>query len=90
MNKTRRKALGEAMDLITKFASDFATVTEIIDRAANEEREAYDNLGDKAKEGDKGQALDEAASTLEALQSAFNELDLDDAVSKIDDARGVE
>lgn len=88
MNAARRKVLGTAIDLIEKFKSDFAEVTDIVDTEANAEREYYDAMPEGIKNGDKGTAADEAASALEEVQGIFNDIDLDDLVSKIDDARG--
>lgn len=88
MNAARRKVLGTAIDLIEKFKSDFAEVTDIIGTEADAEREYYDAMPEGLKNGDKGIAAEEAATVLEEVQGIFNDIDLDDIVSKIDEARG--
>ena len=51
MNRQRRKRLGEAFDLITK-------AEEILDEVKSEEQEAYENLPDNFRWGDKGQEME--------------------------------
>lgn len=88
MNAARRKALGAAIDLIEKFKSDFADAMIIINTEADAEREYYDSMPESIQSGDKGTAADEAATALEEVKEVFNDVDLDDLISKIDDARG--
>lgn len=88
MNATRRKALGQAIDLIEKFKSDFEELKSIVEAAASEEREYYDNMPENMQNGDKGQQADTAAEALEDVQSTLDGIDFDDLSSKIDDARG--
>jgi len=76
------------MDLLEKIKDDLAQATDLVENAAQEERDYYDNMSDNLKGGDKGTAAEDAATNLEDVHSALNELDLDDLISKIDDARG--
>jgi division protein CdvB (Snf7/Vps24/ESCRT-III family) len=88
MNAARRKELGQAIDLIVKIASDFEELKRIVDDAATEERDYYDNMPENMQSGDKGTTADDAASVLEEVNSIISDVDLDDLSSKIDDARG--
>jgi len=76
MNKERRKQLSKAIDLL-------AEARDIIETAAAEERDYYDNMPESLQSGDKGQRADEVASSLEEMDSA-----LDDLTSQLSDAMG--
>ena len=60
MNKADKKGLNEALDKVF----DAHTVIESLAEAYREE---FDELDEKAQEGERGQKLDEAASDLESL-----------------------
>lgn len=64
MNTNRRKDIAKAIALIQEAMS-------IIDCAAEEEREAYDNLPEGIQYSERGERMEEAA---EALESASCEL----------------
>lgn len=87
MNKDRRKAIGEAVDLLNKLEQDLARAKEIIGDAASAEREFYDNMPENMQSGDKGQQADNAASQLEEAQSTLEDLDISDIVGKLEDAQ---
>jgi hypothetical protein len=88
MNASRRKSLDTAMDLINKIKSDFEEAKGILETASEEEREYYDNMPEGLQSGDKGSDADQAASGLEEAFQSLDELDLDDILSKIDEAKG--
>ena len=62
MNKQRRAALGKIVATIYQAYADLETIN-------NEEQDAYDNLPDSLRDGDKGEAMQEAIDNMEsALQ----------------------
>ena len=88
MNRSRRKDLGRAIDLLSRIKSDFEEAKGIVEQAASGERDYYDNMPENMQSGDKGSDADNAATQLEEVVQSLEEFDLDDLVSKIDDARG--
>ena len=77
MNATRRKLIEKAIGTLQELASE-------IESAGNDEREQFDNMGERAQEGERGQKIDQAASDLESaysnLESAIS--DLENAISE--------
>lgn len=65
MNAARRKNLKEILAKLSEVRSDLEAI-------ASEERDAFDNLPQGLQEGDRGQAMDAAAT---ALEDAFSELE---------------
>lgn len=88
MNAARRKEISAIIDLVEKIKDAFNTATGEIERVAGEERDYYDNMSENLQGGDKGTAASEAADELEEAHNALNELDLDDIISKLDNAKG--
>lgn len=67
MNAERRKELERARVLI-------AEARDIIDNAASEEREYFDNMPENMQGGDKGTKADEAASALEEVSGEIYDM----------------
>jgi hypothetical protein len=88
MNAARRKSLSSAIDLIEKFKSDFEEVKSIIADEASAEREYYDNMPENMQSGDKGEAASAAADALDDAAGTLGNCDIDEVLSKIDEARG--
>ncbi len=81
MNKERRKALQDAVNLIEKIKDDIEEAKALIETARDEEQDYFDNMPEGFQHGEKG----------EAAQSAITELDgaissLDDAVDSVNNA----
>lgn len=74
MNKQRRTDIAKAIALIEQ-------AKEILETAASDERDYYDNMPDAFQDGDRGQRADEVATALEEAASAC-----DDIVSQAQDA----
>ena len=72
MNAERRKRIEAAKEKLKELKDEIASIAE-------EEREYYDGMPDAFREGDMGDAADEAASALEsaaeALEGAYDNLD---------------
>ena len=74
MNKTRRKRLGEAFDKC-------AEILEILEEVKQEEEEAYENLPDSFRDGDRGEEMqnyiemiEEAAGYIEDAESVIEQI----------------
>ena len=74
MNKARRKRLGEAFDLI-------GTAQDILRCVREEEQEAYENLPDSFRDGEKGEEMqnymemiDEAEGYLDDANSVIEQI----------------
>lgn len=65
MNKERRKLIDEALDKIEAAKADLET-------ARDEEQEYLDNMPENMRDGDKGQAAQEA---IDNLESCINDID---------------
>lgn len=74
MNAARRKLLAQAEELISQGR-------DLLEEAAQGEREYYDAMPDSIRDGEKGQRADEVATLLEDAVSAIEDLDLSDAAS---------
>ena len=75
MNAARRETLDKAVALLEEAKS-------LIDGAAEEERDAYDNLPEGLQEAERGQRMDEVATELEEASSS-----LDDVIASVDGAK---
>lgn len=87
MNAARRKEIGKAIGLLQTLSATLDEVKSLVEGLASEEREYYDNMHENLQGGDKGQAADNAATQLEEIQSSLEELDIDDLVGKLEEAR---
>lgn len=74
MNKARRKRLGEAFDKC-------AEILEILEEVKQEEEEAYDNLPDSFRDGERGEEMqsyidmiDEVAGYIEDAESVIEQI----------------
>lgn len=65
MNKDRRKRISEIQATLDAAKADLESV-------ASEERDAFENMPENMQQGDKGQAMEQAA---DALEEAVSELD---------------
>lgn len=65
MNKTRRKRLGDAFELVSQAKN-------ILEAVKEEEREAIENLPDNFRFGERGEEME---GYIEMLDEAFNYLD---------------
>ena len=73
MNAQRRKDIAKAIELLEEARA-------IIDNAAEEEREAYDNIPDYLNSSDRALKLEENADSLEEVSS-----ELEDQISNLTD-----
>jgi len=87
MNKERRKALDKAIASLESIRGALDEVKSIIESTASEEREYYDNMNENLQGGDKGQQADNAATLLEEVQSTLEEFDVEELITKINDAQ---
>lgn len=88
MNNDRRKAIQEAITAIEKARDILNDATMVVEQAADDEREYYDNMPESLQGGDKGTTADEAATALEDARDELQQIELDDIISKLEEARG--
>lgn len=70
MNAQDRKQVSELVSTLEDLQSKFAEAQQSIQDLADAEREKFDNMSEGLQAGEKGQAIDTAASALEdAAQS---------------------
>ncbi len=74
MNAQRRKAIAALQSKLEDLAGEVTAIAE-------EEREYYDNMPEAFQQGEKGDAAESAASTLEEVAG-----ELENLVSQLDDA----
>lgn len=86
MNNDRRKQLKKLEDLLNELETLRSTAEEMADELASEEREYYDNMPESLQGSEKGEQADAAATALEEVRDALQELDVSDLLSKVEDA----
>lgn len=74
MNKARRAEIEKAQELISQ-------AKDILENAALEERDSYDNMPESFQNGERGERADMAANALEEAVST-----LDDAIAQANEA----
>ncbi len=77
MNKERRKRLSAIVDKLDELQIELSCIAE-------EEQEAFDNLPESIQAGERGDAMYEAISSLEELDSSFE--DLKDSINEVIEA----
>lgn len=82
MNKERRKAIESALATLAKAKELADEARTALEEARDEERDYYDNMPESLQGGERGErasaaadALDEACSTLDELDSAFESIE---------------
>jgi len=88
MNAQRRKALADLMDRLTPLAATITDIKDALETIRDEEQESFDNMPEGLQQGDRGQAMEEAISTLDSAIDDLENFDIDNIVSSIDEARG--
>ncbi len=86
MNKDRRKEIAKAVALLQPLIGQLEEIRSIVETVAQEERDYYDNMPENMQSGENGERADQAASDLEEVQSALDEIDLEDLISKLEGA----
>ncbi len=76
MNAERRKKLDDILSRLEQIRADIKIVKD-------EEQEAYDNLPESFQNGEKGEAMQSAISSLEDADN-----DVDSIISNIENAKG--
>lgn len=84
MNEKRRKNIREAITLLQAVVEAYDRAYTLIEDAASEEREYYDNMPDNMKEGERGQKADEVAELLEGVRDEMSGFSVDDAISTLE------
>ncbi len=89
MNKDRRAKLQTALETI-KEINLLTNVINVVEAAAEEEREAFDNLSEGLQQSERGQAMDLAADALSEACESLEEASgaLAEAIAKLEEAIG--
>lgn len=88
MNAQRRKALADLMDRLTPLAATITDIKDALESIRDEEQDSFDNMPEGLQQSDRGQASEEAISTLDSAIDDLENFDIDNIVSSIDEARG--
>ncbi len=86
MNAARRKIIDQIIALLEEIKPKLEDAKSMTETLADEEREAYDNMPEGLQRSEKGEASDNAATQLEEVKDAL-EIDIDDLISKLNDAQ---
>lgn len=70
MNKARRKELSILADSLNSIQDDLTDISSEIQVLENDEQEAYDNMPDGMKNGDRGDAAQEAINNMESASAS--------------------
>ncbi len=87
MNKNRRAEINKAIALLEQIKGPLEDAKSIIESAADEEREYYDNMPENMQSGERGEQASAAADALEEVKYAFDEVDIDDLIGKPNEAQ---
>lgn len=86
MNATTRKELRKAIGLLEDVAPKLDEARAIVESAAQEARDKFEALSEKAQEGERGQRIDAIAAALEAALSDIEQFAVQDVIEHIDNA----
>lgn len=86
MNDARRKALAKLSDRIQALQPEIETIRDELAELAAEEREAFDALPESIQDGERGQAMDAAADSIEEASSCLDNFNVDKVVAQIEEA----
>lgn len=67
MNNTRRKEIDKAIGMLEEAKS-------ILENVASEERDAYDNMSENLKGGERGETMERCADALDEAVSSLDEI----------------
>lgn len=84
MNETRRKNIREAITLLQAVVEAYDRAYTLIEDAASEEREYFDNMPENMQEGERGQRASEAADLLEIVRDEMSGFSVDDTISTLE------
>ena len=84
MNAQDRKAVSDIVSKLEELQSQFESIKEEIQNLADDEQGKYNNLSEGLQQSEKGQAIEQAASTLEEAAGADSVQDALDALGNIE------
>ena len=89
MNKDRRKAIAKITDQLDELRGMMDNIRQAIEDIKDEEQEYHDNMPEAFQQGEKGDAAQTAIDALDNAAMEFDNLNLDDITSYLDEAAGV-
>ena len=84
MNKERRKIIARAAALLAEVASPLEQAITLLEQAAIDEREYFDNMPENLQSSERGEAASSAADELEEILSTLQDLDFDYLVARLE------
>lgn len=85
MNNVKRKLLKAAIEQLTEAQKIFENAKEIVEGVRDEEQECFDNLTEGLQASERGQKMEETASTLDDICNDL-EMDFDDLISRLEES----
>ena len=86
MNKQRRNELQKAINFLNHIKNDFENTIAIIESAASEEQECFDNLTEGLQATERGQRMQEVAQTLQNIADSMSNFDFYEYLADIEEA----
>lgn len=82
MNAADRKQLSAHLSKLEGLRSEVETIAEGVRSMADAEQEKFNNMSEGLQQGERGQAIEEAANNLSTIADALESGNLDDAISE--------
>lgn len=86
MNAARRKEIAAVIAKLEHLGSELEAIANEAQQIADDERDAFDSLPEGIQDGDKGQAIEAAADSLENAASELSGFDVASIVQELEDA----
>ena len=87
MNKQRRKDIDVIIQNLKNAQSFLDDALSDANNIRDEEQEYYDNMPENMQNGEKGEIAQVAVDNLYEVVSALEDLDIDDLISKLEEAQ---
>lgn len=71
MNNQQRKQLASALAKLGDVVAALEEAQGVVEQLAEDEREKYDNMPESLQQGEKGQAINDAADTLDEIKDSL-------------------
>lgn len=86
MNNERRKRIAALQSKLADLKETLEECTSEARGLADDERETYDNMPESLQQGERGQQSDSAATELESVADALEEIDLESIDGQLESA----
>lgn len=86
MNKQRRAEIAKLYKRLEKLQGEWESIRDGLGDVASEERDAFDSMPESLQQGERGQASEQAADSLENVHSEMENVDFDSLMSDLETA----